>query len=424
MSARIVITTFGSSGDVHPYIGLAIALKARGHAPVIATSEYYRPKVERAGIAFASVRPVFDPTDSSVVEPIMDPVRGGEFLVREVAMLNLRETHADLRAIARDADLLITHPLTFAGPIVANEREMPWVSTVLAPMSFFSAHELPVFAAAPSTHAARHLGLSATRSIIHMAKLAARHWADPARALRAELGLPEAPDPIFEGQHSPHAVLAMFSSVLGDPQPDWPPHTSVTGNIFYDGAPSGELPRTLEQFLADGPPPVVFTLGTSAVGAAGRFYEYSAAAARQLGVRAVLLIGHDPRNMPPLPLPDGIFACGYAPYSALFPRAAAVVHQGGVGTTAQALRAGKPMLVVPHAHDQPDNAFRVERLGVARILYPKRYTVPRVVETLGALLADRGVARAANATGARVRAEDGPGTASDRIEAVLRAVRR
>ncbi len=425
MSTRIVITTFGSSGDVHPYIGLAIALKARGHSPIIATSEYYRPKVERAGIAFAPVRPIFDPTDPGVVEPIMDPVRGGEYLIREIAMLNLRETHADLRAIARGADLLITHPLTFAGPIVADELKIPWISTVLAPMSFFSAHELPVFAAAPSTHAARHLGLSATRSIIHMAKLAARHWADPARALRAELGLPEAPDPIFEGQHSPRAVLGLFSTVLGDPQPDWPAHTHVTGSIFHDGvAPSAGLPRALEQFLAKGPPPIVFTLGTAAVGAAGRFYEYSAAAARQLGARAVLLVGHDPRNSPATPLPESIIACDYAPYSAIFPRAAAIVHQGGVGTTAQALRAGKPMLVVPHAHDQPDNAFRVERLGVARILYPRRYTAPRVAEALTALLADDSVARAAEVVGARVRAEDGPGAAAARIEDVLRALPR
>ena len=423
MSARIVITTFGSSGDVNPYIGLALALEARGHSPSIATSEYYRAMVESAGIEFCPVRPVFDPTDPAVVARIMDPLRGGEHLICDIAMANLRDTHADLLEIVRGADLLLTHPLTFAGRVVADELGVSWLSSVLAPMSFFSAHDLPVFAGAPQVHAARHLGLSARRSIIHMAKLASRHWADPVRALRTDLGLPAAPDPIIEGQHSPQGVLALFSRVLADPQPDWPAHTHITGSVFYDGTTTSELPRALDRFLENGPAPIVFTLGTSAVGAAGRFFEQSALAARQLGARAVLLVGKDPRNQPPAPLPDGIFVCDYAPYSAIFPRAAAIVHHGGVGTTAQALRAGKPMLIVPHAHDQPDNAFRVEKLGVARVLYPKLYKVTRIVEALGALLGNRVVSDAAAAVGARVREEDGAATASALIEAKLRARR-
>jgi UDP:flavonoid glycosyltransferase YjiC (YdhE family) len=420
MTARIVLTTFGSAGDVHPYIGLALTLKARGHSPLIATSEYYRTSIERAGVGFRPVRPLFDPTDPDVVALIMEPVRGGERLICDIAMANLRDAHADLRTIARGADLLITHPLTFAGRVVAEELGVPWMSSVLAPMSFFSAHDLPVFAAAPQAHAARHLGLSASRSIIHVAKLAARHWGDPVRALRADLHLPPAPDPIFEGQHSPRGVLALFSPVLAEPQADWPPATHITGSVFYDGAPSGAaMPRELEQFLAEGPAPVVFTLGTSAVGAAGRFYEQSTAAVKQLGVRGVMLIGGDPRNRPSIPLPPEIIACEYAPYSALFPRASAIVHQGGVGTTAQALRAGKPMLVVPHAHDQPDNAFRVERLGVARVVYPRQYKGGRIVEVLGGLLGDASVATAAAAVGARVSAEDGARVASEWIETVL-----
>jgi UDP:flavonoid glycosyltransferase YjiC (YdhE family) len=287
-------------------------------------------------------------------------------------------------------------------------------------MSFFSAHDLPVFAGAPQVHAARHLGLSARRSIIHMAKLASRHWADPVRALRTDLGLPPAPDPIIEGQHSPQGVLALFSRVLADPQPDWPAHTHITGSVFYDGPTTAiDLPRALDRFLENGPAPIVFTLGTSAVGAAGRFFEQSALAARQLGTRAVLLVGKDPRNQPTAPLPDGIFVSDYAPYSAIFPRAAAIVHHGGVGTTAQALRAGKPMLIVPHAHDQPDNAFRVEKLGVARVLYPKLYKATRIVDALTALLGNPAFSDAAAAVGARVREEDGAATASAHIQAVL-----
>lgn len=420
MPSRIVLTTLGSSGDVHPYIGLARGLAARGHEPVIATSPYYRTKVEAAGIAFRAVRPDIDPTDAATVARIMDPVRGGEFIVRDVALGTLRETHADLRAATDGADALVTHPLTFAGRLVAEERGLPWVSSVLAPMSFFSAHDLPVLAPAPRAHAARHLGLGATRSLIRMAKAVARHWADPVRALRAELGLPETEDPVFEGQHSPRLVLALFSRVLAAPQPDWPPNSCITGPIFYDGGVEGEgATPELEQFLARGPAPLVFTLGTSAVGAAGRFYEESTTAARELGMRAVMLVGHDPRNRPAGPPSGDVCVCSYAPYSTLFPRAAAVVHQGGAGTTAQALRAGRPTLVVPYAHDQPDNAFRVEHLGVSRTLYPRHYRAPRVSQTLRALLDDPLVATRAAGVARRVQAEDGVGVACAEIERVL-----
>jgi len=424
MPYRIVLTTLGSFGDVHPYIGLARGLAARGHEPLIATSPYYRTKVEAAGVAFRAVRPDIDPTDAATVARIMDPVRGSEFVVREVALGNLRQTHADLRAATDGADALVTHPLTFAGRLVAEERGLPWISSVLAPMSFFSAHDLPVLAPAPRAHAARHLGLAATRSLIHMAKVIARHWADPVRALRSELGLPETEDPVFEGQHSPHLVLALFSRVLAAPQPDWPANSCITGNIFYDGAGDGEgATPELAHFLARGPAPIVFTLGTSAVGAAGPFYEESAAAARGLGMRAVLLIGHDPRNRPQGPPSDDVCVCSYAPYSALFPRAAAVVHQGGAGTTAQALRAGRPTLVVPYSHDQPDNAYRVEQLGVSRTLYPRQYKGPRISQTLRALLDDPLVATRAADVAGRVQAEDGVGVACTEIERVLGRLR-
>jgi UDP:flavonoid glycosyltransferase YjiC (YdhE family) len=160
----------------------------------------------------------------------------------------------------------------------------------------------------------------------------------------------------------------MFSRVLVEPRPDWPPHSRITGHVFYDGpGERGRLSPDLDRFLQDGPPPVVFTLGTAAVGAAGPFFHESLEAARLLGTRAVLLVGDDPENLPPRPLPEGIAAFDHAPFSKLFPRARAVVQQGGIGTIGQALRA--PQLVVPFAHDQPDNALRVEGLGVARVLY-------------------------------------------------------
>ena len=170
----------------------------------------------------------------------------------------------------------------------------------------------------------------------------------------------------------------------------------------------------------------MFTLGSSAVYDPGAFYAESADAARRLGRRAVLLVGINPRTGAALPqsgaplLEDAphadIVAVAYAPHSELMPRAAAVVHQGGIGTMGQALRAGRPMLVVPFSHDQPDNAMRAERLGVARTLTRRAYRADTAATALGALLADAGAAAASKLVGERIRAEHGAQIAADALE--------
>ncbi len=297
MPKRIVINCWGSHGDLFPYVGLALALKARGHAPVVATPAIYREEVERAGVEYAHVGPDLDPSDKTLYRRVMDQARGGEVIVRELLMPKLRETHAELTAVAAGADLLVAHPLTVSVPLVAERANVPWVSTVLAPMLFFSATDLPVLPQAPLLRHAGKLGGWAARRVIGFARSITKSWFEPVHRLRAELGLPRAGHPMFEGMFSPRLTLALFSRVLGEPQPDWPPQVITTGFVFYNG-PDAALSPELEEFLAAGPPPVVFTLGTSAVGAAGRFYHESAAAAARLGVRAVLLIGSFEQNRP------------------------------------------------------------------------------------------------------------------------------
>ena len=128
---------------------------------------------------------------------------------------------------------------------------------------------------------------------------------------RDELGLPDRGSPVFEGQHSPTLVLALFSKLFAQPQPDWPPQARATGFAFYDGRRELEMPRELSRFLDDGPPAIVFTLGSSAVWVARDFYHESIAAAKLLSRRAVLLIGDD-RNRSTEALPAAVIAVNYA----------------------------------------------------------------------------------------------------------------
>ena len=419
---RIVLSNIGTFGDINPLVALALELKRRGHTPIMALPPVYVPKIVPLGIEFHPMRPDIDPTNTMLVEMIYDVNKGTETGLRKFLFPVLRETYADLLDAAtrpQRADLLLLGELNYAGPLVAEATRIPWASYVLAPFSFFSAYDPPVLPPYPRlARADKVVGMG--RAMRRLARFVTRKWPEPIYELRRELGLPRGPNPIFEAKHSPDLVLALFSHVLGVEQKDWPPNVLITGFCFYDadtGPPRDTpLPAHLEQFLATGEPPVVFTLGSAAVLAAGDFYDRSARAAMRAGVRAVLLIGSDPRNRPQLELPDSICVAEYAPYSALFPHVSLVVHQGGVGTTAQCLRAGRPMLIMPYSHDQPDNARRMKRLGVARVIQRANYKPWRVARRVKAMLGTDEYALQAQSAARQVAQEDGVRTACDALE--------
>ncbi len=419
---RIVLSNIGTLGDIHPLIAIALELRRRGHTPVMALPEVFRPKIAPLGLEFHALRPDIDPTNTILVEMIYDVKKGTERGLREFLFPSLRNTYDDLLAAATRparADLLLLGELNYAGPIVADVTGIPWASYVLAPFSFFSAYDPPVLPPYPWLAKLDKAIPGMGRGVKSVARLVTREWPEPIYELRRKLGLRPGANPIFEAKNSPYLVLALFSRVLGVEQKDWPAHTLITGFCFYDAdAGNSALPAHLERFLAAGDAPAVFTLGSAAVLAAGPFYEISAQAAMRLGRRAVLLIGGDPRNMPQRKLPESICVAEYAPYSALFPRASVVVHQGGVGTTAQCLRAGKPMIVMPFSHDQPDNARRMRRMRIARTIERRAYTPERVARELETVLGNPGYATQAERAAAQLRQEDGVRAACDALEAL------
>jgi len=406
-------------------MALALELRRRGCHPAIATSPLYREKVEAEGITFHPVRPDAWPPDgdlsAEIIRRVSNPRRGPRYLFRELLVPHLRETYADtLAAVTAEggADLLVSHQVPLAAPLVAEKTGVRWISSVLFPIAFVSAYDPPT---PPQLSALRTLAAThplVARALFGLGKWTTKSWVEPIQRLRKELGLPRGRNPIFEGQHSPALVLALFSKLLSGVQPDFPPNTIITGFPFYDRKDGEPPPPELLRFLDEGEPPILFTLGSSLVWVAKDFYRVGVEVARRLGRRALLLIG-DERNLPRTELPDGVAAFDYAPHSLVMPRAAAVVHQGGVGTTGQALRAGRPMLVVPHGQDQPDNAYRCVRLGVGRTLSPARFTVGRVVRELSELLGNPAYGERAAKLGRLVREEDGTKRACDEIERVL-----
>jgi rhamnosyltransferase subunit B len=416
--ARIVFATIGSLGDLHPVLAFALGLQARGHQVEIATSESYREKIRALGFGFHALGPDLLSQGEHIIAEIMDGARGSERLMRERMFPAVRQMHTELVPIVAGADLLIGSELIAAASILAATHGVRWVSYELAPVSLFSLHDPSVLPMPDRSRWLQNFPLF-HRLVKRLAKIASHSWWKPIRDFRRELGLPSGGHPLFEGKYSPLLNLALFSPTLQPPQPDWPANTAQTGFLFHDEPGAyPELPARVREFLAADEPPIVFTLGSAAVYIAGDFYVHSARAAQRLGRRALLLLG---TNTPPPDLPPSILTWDYLPFAQIFPFAAAIVHQGGVGTTAQSLRAGRPMLVVPFAHDQFDNAARVVRLGVARTLSRHRYRPERVARELGLLLGDVRPAQTAATVGERVRAECGVDLACQAIERVLTA---
>jgi UDP:flavonoid glycosyltransferase YjiC (YdhE family) len=416
--SRIVIVAYGSLGDLHPAIALARGLEARGHHAAIATSEPYRAKITALGLTFHAVRPDLSLSNDVLVRRVMDGVQGSEYLMRELVYPAVRDMHADLLEIAGSADLLIAGELACATPIVAQQRGIRWAYFALSPISFLPVFDPSVLPGPPLLHAVQSLGPAANRFIHFLARVVSYSWWRPVRGLRRELGLRAGESPLFRGKYSPHLNIALFSRHLQPPQPDWPRHTVQTGFLFHDeDESSAALPDDVQRFLSAGAPPIVFTLGSAAVHLARDFYVEAAGAAKLLGRRALLLLG---KNPPPPDLPSSILVWDYLPYARIFSRSSAIVHQGGIGTMAQALRSGRPMLVMPFAHDQFDNAARVTRLGVGRQIAREKFTAVSAAHELRLLLDDSHNAENAARIGADISAERGVDAACEAIERILR----
>jgi UDP:flavonoid glycosyltransferase YjiC (YdhE family) len=428
MPRKIVLATIGSLGDLHPFIAIALRLKEHGYDPVVATGAHFRHNVEIAGLAFHPVRPsrdeLFRDLHMDIVEFGGRVMRDTLYILRAAVFPYLRNAYQDLLPVIDGAALVLTSSLAYSARFAAEKQCVPHMTVALQPMMFISAYDPPrldpLRSLAPILAA---LGPGAARIVYAAAKRIAARQAGALYAFRDELGLPATNrDPLFEGQFSALGTLATYSDLLGPIRPDYPSGTTITGFAFYDGStdPADALPSDLEEFLSSGPPPVVVTLGSFAVEFPGDFYAVSLATARALGERVVLLVGAG-RSEHFRERSAEIYVSDYAPFSQLFPRARAIIHQGGIGTVGQALRAGKPQLIVPVLADQFDNAARVVRLGVARAVARRRYTPRRATAALGGLLGNSQFASRATAVAVALAHDNGAEQAARVIEGVLKS---
>lgn len=419
------MTTIGSLGDLHPFLAVGVALKRRGFAPVMAVPEDHLAKARAAGLDAVAVMPGFDTiratlglSEAAVVARIM---ADQNFLLDTILTPWIATGARALDAIAADAAAIVASRFMFGAPMIAEKHHVPLVSVILQPMTMFSAYDPPDTA---DFRMLRHppvgaIGVRWNRLIYAVLRRLLRlRYAKLIDAARAEHGLRPSRDAVLlDPGGDPALTLCCYSPAFGPPMPDAPASAEITGFPIFDSDSGGieTFDPALAAFLDAGAPPLVFTLGSFAVYMPGGFYETAAIVARRLGMRAVLLVGDGAA-----PEADNtIFVTRYAPHSALFPRCAAIVHHGGVGTTGQALRAGKPQIVVPHMGDQNDNARRIERMGAGQMIAPRDFTPERAVATIGKLLAHMACRAEAEQISVNERGIDGAEVAATSIERII-----
>jgi UDP:flavonoid glycosyltransferase YjiC (YdhE family) len=376
--------------------------------------------VERAGLGFHPIRPNRAPhqKDPDFLQRLGSTPRSPAALFRDMFMPDLRASTDDLIEVTRGSDCVVVHTLLAGGRLAAEFHGIPWVSAVMQPMGYLSSHEPPVIGPEWISGLLRRMGTTATRNAYSVAKAISGSWMRDWYQLRRELRLPETLEhPLWEGQHSPRRSLGLFPEVLGTPQPDWPVAARVTGFPAYRDS-NRRLTEALEAFLRAGDAPIVFTLGTTAVNDPGSFFEVGARAARNLGLRSVLVVGSgvDWRWQQ---FDENVLVVDYAPHDLLFPRSQLIVHQAGIGTLSEALLAGKPMLIMPYGHDQADNAWRARRLGVASVLPRRRFSAREVETSLQRLMEDPATQASAARVQKVISRDNGARRAAEFIEASL-----
>ena len=399
---QFLITALGSYGDVHPMVGLGAALAARGHRVKIVTNPYFEEVVARAGLGFVPFGEREDYVRLSEHPDLWHPRRGPRMVLTYVSSDKLRPLYDLLKAAYTAGDTVFcAHTMDMASRTLGEQLGAPCASVVFAPSVLWSAHNTPRFKGAL-------LGPRVPRWLKQLQFKVAdyvvtrRVLGPEINRLRRELQLTPVTKIFGEWLFGGDLVLGLFPDWFGPQQPDWPPHTKTVGFPLWDTSSDAELPDGVRRFLDAGPPPIAFSPG-SANKEAHQFFAAAVDACRRLSRRGILLTKYDhqlPRN-----LPDSVYHVGFVPMSQLLPRAAAVVHHGGIGSCAQAFAAGLPQIVRPMSYDQFDNSRRVVRLGVGAELSVKQFNGARVAHELTRLLDSPEVASRCRDLAARC---DGP----------------
>ena len=418
---KVLLPTVGSAGDVHPFLAIGLAMQARGHQVEVMSNPLFGDMVRQTGLDFYPVGTIAHCEAAYQSPKLWHPVHGFGVFWRRMARYAIepvyqRIAHHAQNAAARatrERTVVMATPLMLGARLAQEKLKLPLVTAYTAATMLRSCAD-------PQTLAHWRVPRWVPRAVRALAWKALDTWklhpmvAADLPPWRRRLGLPVLHQSIF-GQwiHSPQAGVTLFPEWFAPASNDWPKQVKQAGFPLYGGDESLGLDPGLLHFLAQGAPPVVFTPGSAMVRGHG-FFDAAVRSCQALGVRGVLLTT-DASQMPAV-LPSSIVRCAYAPLSLLLPRAAALVHHGGIGTTAQGLRAALPQLLTPMGFDQFDNALRLELLGVGAAVPRHDRQFDSMAPLLRELLGSARVASACRAAAALLEVNTAINTICDTLE--------
>ncbi len=379
---NVLVATLGSYGDVYPKVGLALALKQRGHRVTFCTNPFFENLARKYQLDFVPIGTTEQYVRFANHPALFDPRKSVSVFFDSLILPNIDVAYKRLLERCKGNDTVIVSSITvFSARMIQEKHRIPNVTVHLAPMAFKSAYEMPQNAFFPFPD---WLPLALKRFYWWVAdKFVVDRMIGPSlNAFRKDIGLAPVERIMTRWGHSPEMVIGLFPDWYAAPKPDWPSSTHLTGFPLFDEGEEENLSPEVVSFLDQGEPPIVFMPG-SLMQHAESIFETAVRACQELGLRAILLSRY--RHQIPNPLPEGVRHFEYVPLGRILKRVSALVHHGGIGTCAQALKAGVPQLIHPMAYDQFDNAWRLIQLGVGDSIVPSRMQVHDLTEKLGIL---------------------------------------
>lgn len=365
---QILITAIGSSGDVNPFMVIGARLKEMGHSVSVITNPVFEEKVKRAGLELLPLGTLAD-YERAVSNPDLWKINTAFKAVWKEMPASLRLTYEIIESVHQGENTIMIGSTLALGARLAQEKfNLPLATVHLAPTCILSKYNTPVSPTHPLPPWLPIPLKSAFFSILDAIWLD-RICIDEFNQIRKSLGLGPTKNLMRRYIHSPDLVIGAFPDWFASVQPDWPPNSYTTGFPLYSADEDHPLPTELESFLSSGDPPLVFTAG-SAMAFSKDFFERSVQASLKAGMRAVLVSQF--ADQIPKQLPPGVIHVPYANFNALFSRAAAATNHGGIGTSAMALASGCPQIISPYAHDQFDNGYRMQALGVGKCIQSEK----------------------------------------------------
>ncbi len=412
---RVLLASWGSQGDFYPFLALGRSLQLRGHQVTLVGNPAWAEKSREAGLGF---RPSFTEEDQDVLRRHPEMIdnrwmglRSLYYMMNKGIVPVLSSTFHALLDEASRHDLLVAHHFVFPAGMVHETTRIPWVTVCLAPGVTPSAWSQPAASWSPTPNGPMHRW--AIRMGWEVGNFLIRPLVDqPLNEFRKSKGMSPRSDHFF-GSRSKDLVLHLYSTHFAEKPPDWDLRHILSGFCHTDFGKNYEPTPELISFLMRGNKPLLFTLGTTVIEHPREFFIEAVEAIRGTTHRAILLTGKEENH--PDRLPANILAVPYAPHDWLMPQCMAVAHQCGIGTAAEALRAGIPSVCCPHAFDQPNNAARLHELGVAVVLKTNEHQASILRRAFTNLLTSDAPGKARLLSG-KLKAEDGCTNASAALE--------